>query len=193
MKIYSLTPSCLYSGHSKEYLGRVCPAGYTDIEPPKPESGCMVRFIEKEQRWEQVPRPELKLDTSRIDPGRYRDSRLEQLASDFSTACASARIDSEAAGFPIDADEVANRNVDGLVTVMEANGTETASFCDADNVMHDVSLEQLRAMRLEIIAHAQRLYARKWAIRTALLAAETVEDLLSISWGDNLETSLLKE
>ena len=77
-------------------------------------------------------------------------------------------------GFEVDANETANRNVTGLVTQLEATGTDDTLFCDYGNAMRTVTLEQLKALRLEIIMYGQMLYARKWTLRERIEAAETV-------------------
>ena len=90
-----------------------------------------------------------------------RAEALARLDTAFADAEATGKVTSSA-GFVIDATERSNRDIEGLITSMEATGTPEASFCAADNSFHTVTLEQLRAMRLEVIAHGQALYARKW-------------------------------
>lgn len=85
------------------------------------------------------------------------------------------------AGFDIDANDRANRDLDGLATSMETAGTQTVMFCAADNTFHEVTLAQVKTMRLELIAHAQALYARKWQLRAAIEAATTTEELEAIT------------
>lgn len=80
-------------------------------------------------------------------------------------------------GWAVDANERANRDVAGLIVSMEASEEESTTFCGADNTFRLLSLSQLRAVQLAIIAHAQALYARKWEIRTAIGQAGTFEEL----------------
>lgn len=84
-------------------------------------------------------------------------------------------------GDMVDANERANRDVNGLVTAMEAQGVETAEFCLADNSFRTLTLDQLKAVRLAIIAHAQRLYAHKWSIRLQIEGAGTFDQLNAIA------------
>lgn len=84
------------------------------------------------------------------------------------------------AGFAIDATERANRDINGLITRLEATGQQKASFCAADNSFHEVSLDDLRGMLLAIISHAQNLYARKWELRQAIDKAATPSELEAI-------------
>ena len=84
------------------------------------------------------------------------------------------------AGFVIDATERSNRDIEGLITSMEATGAPEAAFCAADNSFHTVTLEQLRAMRLEVIAYGQALYARKWEVRTAIERAGSVAEVQAV-------------
>jgi len=84
-------------------------------------------------------------------------------------------------GFAIDANERANRDINGLITGMEATGQTSTIFCGADNSFHDVSLEDLKTMLLEIIQYGQRIYAVKWQIRIAIEQAKSMEELAAIN------------
>lgn len=106
--------------------------------------------------------------------------KLEALHKAWLQAEAEGVVQSSA-GFPIDATERANRDVTGLITAMEASGTENTMFCAADNTFHNVTLKQLQAMRLEIIQHAQALYARKWELRTAIGQAQSFDALNAVA------------
>ena len=105
-----------------------------------------------------------------------RARRLEALRTAWLEAEKEAVVET-AGGWLADADERANRDLEGLITSMEASGVEDAAFCGADNVLRTVSLQELRQMRLLVIAHAQALYARKWELRTALEQAQTFDAL----------------
>ena len=83
-------------------------------------------------------------------------------------------------GFEVDANETANRNVTGLVTMLEATGEKETVFCDYGNVMRHVTLGQLQSLQLELIAYGRMLYARKWELREAVNAAQTPEAVAAI-------------
>lgn len=83
-------------------------------------------------------------------------------------------------GFEVDANERANRDVAGLVTLLEAGGEAATAFCDYGNVMREVTLEQLKTLQLELIAYGRMLYARKWELREAVNAARTPEDVAAV-------------
>lgn len=83
-------------------------------------------------------------------------------------------------GFPIDANERANRDVSGLISQMEMTNIDTTQFCDANNDFHEVTLDNLKIMQLELIQYAQSLYATKWQFRAAIEAAKTVDELNAI-------------
>ncbi|MBO4300910.1 MAG: DUF4376 domain-containing protein [Desulfovibrio sp.] len=89
-------------------------------------------------------------------------------------------------GFAIDANERANRDLEGLISSMEAGDVDKATFCAADNSFHEVTLDQLKTMRLEVIAHGQALYARKWELRSGIENAATFDALnaVQISFAD---------
>ena len=83
-------------------------------------------------------------------------------------------------GFAIDANERANRDLEGLISSMEAGDVDKATFCAADNSFHEVTLDQLKTMRLEVIAHGQALYARKWELRSGIENAATFDALNAV-------------
>lgn len=64
-------------------------------------------------------------------------------------------------GFEVDATERSKRDIDGLITILEATGKTETSYCDYGNVMRTVTLDQLKKLQLEIIMYGQMLYARK--------------------------------
>lgn len=125
----------------------------------------------------EVPKPEPpSLDEARA-------AKLEEINAAFARAETSGSLTSSL-GFAIDATERANRDTEGLITIMEATGTASTYFCDHDNVMREVTLADVKTMRLEIIAHGQALYAKKWALRNAAEAAGSIEELDAIRWDD---------
>lgn len=109
-----------------------------------------------------------------------KTEKLKELNAKWLEAEENGIIYSISAGFQIDANERANRDISGLITAMEFSGKSSVTFCDAFNEFHDVNLNQLKAMQIEIIQHAQNLYARKWQIRTAIGEASTPDELNSI-------------
>lgn len=110
---------------------------------------------------------------------RMKEAKLAILDAKWRAAEASGKVQSSA-GFVIDANERANRDVDGLIKRLTALGDDSADFCAADNSYHTVTLEQLKAMQLEIIQYGQGIYAKKWELRTAIANAVTVADLEAV-------------
>lgn len=127
--------------------------------------------VEKARREEEAAKPPTLEEA--------RAAALARLNSAFAAAESLGKVMSSA-GFVIDATERSNRDIEGLITSMEATSTPETTFCAADNSFHTVTLEQLRAMRLEVIAHGQALYARKWELRTAIESAQSVEAVQAV-------------
>lgn len=95
-------------------------------------------------------------------------------------------------GFEVDANERANRDVAGLVTMLEATCEKETVFCDYGNVMRHVTLGQLQSLQLELIAYGRMLYARKWELREAVNAAQTPEAVAAIEINfDDLPTPVV--
>ena len=103
-----------------------------------------------------------------------RTEKLTELEAAFNTASQKAHCTSSV-GFEIDADETANRNIEGLVLVMQPE--ETTLFRAYDNTFHEVTREQLETMRKEIVVNSQYLYQAKWTMEARIKAAETTEAL----------------
>ena len=104
-------------------------------------------------------------------------AKLAELDTAFTSASETAYCMSSA-GFEINADEIANRNIEGLVLVLKPE--ERTLFRAYDNSFHEVTKEQLETMRKEIVVNSQRLYGIKWQIEAAIEAAQTVDELDAI-------------
>ena len=143
-----------------EYKGE----DYIFITEKDAETGLLSFRVRKED-------PEIILDN-------HKQSRLEELHNAAESALKTAGVKSSL-GFKIDANEDAVRNLNGLVDI----GHNDVSFCDYDNVIHDhVTAEQVKTMRNEVLLNGQNLYAQKWNYRAAVNAAETLEQLNSITF-----------
>lgn len=78
-------------------------------------------------------------------------------------------------GFTADADERAMIDVSGLAAL-----ESPAVFMDANNVPHELTPEQIKALHKEIIQSGNKAYERKWALRNQINACENVEELKAI-------------
>ena len=93
-----------------------------------------------------------------------KNIRYKHIEERFDKASASAFITSSY-GFRVDANDVANRNVEGLLKVMKADNENTVLFKDYDNNFHNITLEELEKIQLEIIKNGQNLYKQKWTFQ----------------------------
>ena len=185
-------PTDIPDGHAARWTG----AAWEIVEDHRrhhdatgtPQSGTAYWLPGEGDDWQSPPRYMKELGplpegavTEQPAPSldEARAAALAELNAAFAAAEAEGRVMSSA-GFVIDATERSNRDIEGLITSLEASDTQETTFCAADNSFHSVTLEQLRAMRLEVIAHGQALYARKWELRQAIEAAESVEALQGI-------------
>lgn len=119
-----------------------------------------------------------------FDAKSPKEEKLDELHAAWLAAEANGTVTVD--GITIDATSRSNRDIEGLIISMEAQGIESTVFCAADNSFHEVTLAQLKDFQLAVIGLGQRLYARKWEIRTAIEAAETPEELeaITISFAD---------
>lgn len=82
--------------------------------------------------------------------------------------------------FEADSDSRAKQDVDGLIEVIEATSGESVMFRGADNKLYELTLPQLKVLRLEIIQNGQNAYATKWTYEQAINEAKTKEELESL-------------
>lgn len=112
-----------------------------------------------------------------------RSEKLAQLDSAFSSWYSDGATMVSSLGFEADSDSRAMQDVTGLVTAAEAQATFSESgltFMDANNVGHQVNLEQLKTLQLEIIASGNAAYQEKWKLRDAIEKAKRKEELEGI-------------
>ena len=112
-----------------------------------------------------------------FDLSKGKELKLAELATAFEKASANAGCQSSL-GFEINADETANRNIEGLTLVLQPG--ESALFRAYDNSFHEVTREELETMRREIVKNSQWLYQAKWTLENRIATAETVEALEAI-------------
>ncbi len=112
-----------------------------------------------------------------------RQQKLQELDQKFMRWYEQDATVTSSLGFVADSDARAMMDVSGLVTTLEATPAETRStvaFMDAENQPHMLTLEQMKAVQLEIIQNGQSAYAQKWAYRNAIETAESVEAVNAI-------------
>ena len=114
---------------------------------------------------------EIPLDT-------LKEQKLSQLDAIFMRWRNEKATLKSSLGFTADCDERAMIDVNGLVTI--CGETETVAFMDADNVPHELSLEQLKVLQTEVIQSGNLAYQAKWQLRTAIESAESKEELDAI-------------
>lgn len=109
-----------------------------------------------------------------------RERKLTELNTQFESIRSTAWVMSSL-GFEVDANEVANTNIDGLIKTTKATGQEPVYFCDKNNQYHALGLTELETLQLEVIQNGQQLYAQKWKYRDSINAAITVEEIENVT------------
>lgn len=104
-----------------------------------------------------------------------KTTKLSELNTKFSLWREDGATLVSSLGFTADADEKANDDVMGLVTL----GRSTV-FMDADNQPHELTIDQLKILQTEIIENGISAYEVKWAYRNAINSAETVDAVNAI-------------
>lgn len=109
-----------------------------------------------------------------------KKNKLLLLNSEFDKLMQTAHLTSSL-GFEIDANETANRNVNGLVVLMNQEGApETITFCDYNNEFHTLNKTELMTILTEIINNGSMMYAKKWELRSKIENATSEDEVESI-------------
>ncbi len=112
-----------------------------------------------------------------------KEFRLEQLVETFNNWMNSPDASLRSStGYLVNANNVAKKNIDGLITAMEATNAETITFMCFDNTPAQLTLQQLRTIQLELIQQGSALYTRKWQYRSQIEAAQTMDEVNSIEF-----------
>lgn len=103
-----------------------------------------------------------------------KQSKLDELDFAFRQWYEKDATVASSLGFVADSDSRAMTDVSGLVTVLESqpeSSRSTVSFMDHDNVAHDLTLDELKTVQLEIIQNGQAAYSQKWGVSRFLCLA----------------------
>lgn len=146
------------------------------------QGDCFIKEIEassdNQRRFQIAAIPAPALDD-------VKSAKLAELDAAFMAWYEKDATVTSSLGFVADSDSRAIMDVSGLVTALEAQPEETrgtVAFKDHENVAHTLTLDQLKTVRLEIIQNGQSAYAQKWAYRTAIESAESVEALQAMTF-----------
>ena len=81
-------------------------------------------------------------------------------------------------GFSINADLRSQNNLRGLIAV----GIEPVNFVTSDNSVQSLSIQQLNTLLNECALNSQNLYLQKWAYKSQIEHAQTVEEINAIKF-----------
>ena len=144
-----------------------------------------VQFWNTEKAKLDAEAAEQEAEYNRLENVKKR--KLVELNRKMEEAKASSSVSIlSSTGYTVNANTTAKQNVDGLITAMTATGREVVGFMTYDNQLINMTLEQLKAIQLELISYGNNLYARKWALRSQIEACKTKEevDTIVISYAD---------
>lgn len=140
--------------------------------------GYLVKFEATRGTYFEKPEESLPQEQTFEDK---QNGKLEFLNHCFETASEEAYVDSSL-GFRADANPTANRNIDGLITLYSNTPDEIIHFMDYDNMLQDVSLDDLKVLQKEVIENGNYVYAQKWTYRDQILSCTTEEELNALSF-----------
>ena len=176
------------------------PADATYEEPPEAEEGYVILF--RDGAWQKLrdykgkqywlegeghyDAPHTMTDYGDLPEGasleqpaksvaEVKEDKLTELANAFDKWRTDGATLISSLGFEADADEKANADVNGLVTL-----GASATFMDAHNEAHELTIDDLKVLQKEIIESGSKQYQVKWAFRDQINNAETIDELNAI-------------
>lgn len=81
-------------------------------------------------------------------------------------------------GFKINADIRSQNNLKGLISV----NADTVNFIDYNNEIHKLTQKDLNTLLIECSKNGENLYTQKWAYKTQIENAQTIEELNAIDF-----------
>ena len=144
-----------------------------------------VQFWETEKARREKEKAEQEAEYNKLENVKSRKLAELNRAMEEAKVSSSVSIQSSV-GYTVNANTTAKQNVDGLITAMTATGRDTVSFMTFDNQLVELTLDQLKAIQLELISYGNNLYTRKWALRSQIDACTTREEVnaIVISYAD---------
>ena len=122
------------------------------------------------------------------------DNRLEvakefkdaEISASYSQEFITGFFHSEVMGIDIDYRRNGTKNdlqnVDVLIEVMTDTGTTETEFRGYQDQKANVTLDQIKAMRKEMLLYSTTLYGKKEGLENQVLAAVTIEEVQAIKW-----------
>lgn len=83
-------------------------------------------------------------------------------------------------GFLADSNERTKSDVESLLDIYEVNPSGSITFRDANNVFHDLSLEDLKLLKKEIINNGLFAYQQKWQFDALIESATSADEIKNI-------------
>lgn len=116
----------------------------------------------------------------------YKLEKLSQIDRDFTSAIESGKLMSVVLGIEIDCRRGGRnndkQNVEGMINLMEAYGRETDTYIGVSQTVGGVTVNMLKQVILEMETYGYNLYQKKFLLQDWVEAAQTLEELNSISW-----------
>lgn len=165
-----------YISNDNEINGELYTPSNSDIEILKNE------YIKWCEKFKQVQNEELTNDLTSLE--QYKHLKLNEV-KEKSDSFRSQLINKEmfitsSLGFEVDADKDSQDNVTGQINLLTATKAPTIKFKDKNNILHDLNLEQLKTLLIEMQTNGANLFNQKWAFEQAINDAQTFDDLNNI-------------
>lgn len=75
-------------------------------------------------------------------------------------------------------------NVSNLISYLQSSGVDNVAFRMHDNTAKNLSLEQLKTIKVALIEAGLSLYAKKWQMEALINEASSIKELENITWDE---------
>ena len=148
----------------------------------------MIKYAKKDNFYSIFPMGEIPNDWEELTKEEYdkhfektldelkseKLAELTAITSKFSNQLVNTdMVINSSLGFRVNADPKSIDNIDSLISI----GDEITQFMDYDNELHELSVDDLKVIKLEIQKNGCNLYKQKWDMRSRILNAKTLDEL----------------
>lgn len=141
-------------------------------------NGCYIEEIEKDEegnRQFQIKKIEIVEPTLE----EVKTNKLKELSELTDKIFNSSETYlTSSLGFRINARSKALEDINSLIVL----GDEVIYFNDFDDLIHELSVEQLEILQKEVIRNGQSIYNQKWNYRKQIKDSKTVDEIKNIEF-----------
>lgn len=130
-----------------------------------------------------------KADKWIVDIEKYKEFKLQEIASSFNNELSNGKFFSEALQIDVDCRRTGLKNdlqnVEGLIADFDNLLPEEKYYVGLNQITTEqFTLTQLEALKLEMVQYGRQLYKKKWLLENQIKNTDDLEILKEINWNE---------